>query len=136
MIRWTTEFSVDVPELDKEHQFLFTALNDFYEGLRLGAPKENLSKLIDNLISYTQMHFAHEERILLLAGYSGLTNHKKEHQEFIERAIEFQKKFNDGKLLVSLEVTGFIKDWILNHILNEDTKYTPFVKRFHHRSPK
>ena len=127
MIRWTSEFSVGVPEMDKEHQYLFSALNDFYEGLKQGAPKENLNKLVDNLVYYTKLHFAHEEKIMKTAEYPGYENHKDEHRDFIEKATEFQQKFNDGKLLVSLEVTGFIKDWITNHIMTEDKKYTGFV---------
>jgi hemerythrin-like metal-binding protein len=129
MIRWTTEFSVGVPDLDNEHQFLFSALNDFYEGLRLGAPKESLNELIDNVVKYTRMHFAHEENFMESVGYPELESHRAEHQAFIEKAIEFQQKFKNGKLLVSMEVTGFIKDWITIHILKMDMMYSMYLKK-------
>lgn len=129
MIRWTTEFSVGVPDLDKEHQFLFAALNNFYEGLRTGIPKESLNSLIDNLVHYTKLHFAHEEKFMASVGYPDLDYHKIEHQEFIEKVSEFQKKFKDGKLLVSMEVTGFIKDWITIHIKEKDMQYSLFLKK-------
>ncbi len=131
MFRWTNEYSVNVPELDKEHQFLFEALNDFYEGLKQGVPKENLNKLVDSLVDYTQFHFRHEEEIMTAANYPGLENHKNEHRQFIEKALEFSTKFKEGKLLISLEVTGFIKDWIVNHILNEDKKYSSYITKVH-----
>ncbi len=127
MYRWTNEYSVNVPELDKEHQFLFSALNDFYEGLKQGIPKANINKLIDSLLNYTQFHFSHEEEIMFESNYPGLENHKREHRQFIEKTLEFSTKFKEGKLLISLEVTGFIKDWIVNHILNEDQKYSSYV---------
>jgi len=130
MFRWTNEYSVNVPQLDKEHQFLFSALNDFYEGLKQGVPKENLNKLVDSLVDYTQFHFRHEEEIMAAANYPGLENHKKEHRQFIEKVLEFSAKFKEGKLLISLEVTSFIKDWIVNHILNEDQKYSSHIAKF------
>lgn len=127
MIKWTNEYSVNMPELDKEHQFLFSALNDFYEGLKQGASKENLNKLVDNLVHYTQLHFKHEEEIMRSVNFPEIDQHIKEHQEFLEKAMQFSNKFKTGKMIISVEVTNFIKDWIATHILNEDKKYRSYV---------
>ncbi|MDG5799611.1 bacteriohemerythrin [Marinilabiliaceae bacterium ANBcel2] len=123
MIKWEERYSVDVPHIDKQHQQLFSTLNNFYEGLRNRESDENMARMIEKLLLYAKEHFATEEKHMQAVGFPGLDNHRKEHQAFIEKAEDFHKKFTSGKLLLSLEVTNFIKEWIHNHILTEDMRY-------------
>lgn len=127
MIQWDNEFSVNNDAIDNEHQSLFTALNDFYEGLRQNASRESMGKLIDNLVFYTKTHFANEEIYMQKIGFPGIENHLNEHREFISKVEAFQSKIKEGKLLVSVEVTNFIKNWITNHIKTQDKQYAAFV---------
>lgn len=127
MIRWTNEYSVSVPEIDQEHQFLITALNDFYDGIVFGSTKEKLIKLVENLVFYTKFHFQHEEELMARLNYPGLEAHKKEHFEFVASVSDFETRLKEGTLQASLEVTAFLKDWILNHILHSDKKIELFM---------
>ncbi|MGQ1890731.1 bacteriohemerythrin [Thermophagus sp. OGC60D27] len=127
MIKWKSDYSVNQPNIDQEHQSLFRMLNQFYQGIKDGSSKERLAQLIKGLLEYAQNHFSHEERFMQSIGYPRLQTHRKEHHAFIQKVNEFYDKYSSGRLILSLEVTGFIKDWITNHILNEDKKYADFV---------
>ncbi|TCO10536.1 bacteriohemerythrin [Natronoflexus pectinivorans] len=129
MIKWNDNFSVNNQTIDNEHQSLFKALNDFYEGLRNKASNENMSRLIENLINYTKTHFTNEEDFMRSINYPKIEDHIKEHREFIAKTEDFYTKFKSGKLLVSFEVTNFIKDWITNHIMTEDKQYAAFAEK-------
>ncbi|ASB48663.1 bacteriohemerythrin [Alkalitalea saponilacus] len=129
MIKWNDNFSVNNQSIDQEHQSLFKALNDFYEGLSNKASNENMSRLIENLINYTKTHFANEEEFMLSINYPRIDEHIKEHREFITKTEDFYTKFKSGKLLVSFEVTNFIKDWITQHIMTEDQQYAAFAEK-------
>lgn len=127
MIRWTKEYSIGVPEIDKEHQYLFSALNDFYDGIAFGSTREKLVKLIENLMLYTKFHFQHEEELMDSLNYPELEAHKKEHHDFVASVSDFETRLREGTLQASLEVTGFLKDWILNHILHSDKRIELFM---------
>jgi hemerythrin len=128
MISWSEEFTVNNPSIDMEHRSLFAALNKFYDGLKANASKESMSALITNLIYYANTHFENEEMHMRKIGFPGIDLHIKEHREFISKTKEFQCKFESGKLIVSFEVTNFIKDWITNHIKTQDKQYAVFSK--------
>lgn len=129
MMQWDPSYSVKQPHLDKEHQSLFTALNQFYEGLRKGVPKESMYTLIEDLIHYTKTHFASEEKHMQTIGFPGLQKHQEEHRAFEAKVEDFYSKVKNGKLLMSVEITNFIKDWILNHIQTQDQQYANFQAR-------
>lgn len=129
MISWNDDYSTGIENIDNEHKTLFKALNAFYDGLRKNADKESLAALIAGLVNYTKTHFASEERFMKQIGFPGIENHKKEHFAFIAKAEEFQKKHLEGKLIVSLEVTNFIKNWITHHIKTQDKQIMVFKNR-------
>ncbi|TCO10537.1 bacteriohemerythrin [Natronoflexus pectinivorans] len=122
MIEWKKEYSIDVPQIDEEHKTLIKSLNEFYEGLRINSSKENLDILIQRLLKYAESHFSNEEKYMQSINYQNIEEHSKEHKEFMSKANDFYEKFRSGKMMVSFEVTNFIKDWIVHHILNEDMK--------------
>ncbi|MFW5890422.1 MAG: bacteriohemerythrin [Marinilabiliaceae bacterium] len=127
MIRWTSEYQMNIPEIDKEHYSLFEKLNQFYQGLEDGSSKERLGQLIKGLLDYAKIHFSNEEKYMESIGFPELDNHREEHEAFIKKASEFYDKYQSGKLVLSLEVTNFIKEWITNHLKQEDKQYAVFA---------
>jgi hemerythrin-like metal-binding protein len=57
------------------------------------------------------------------AGYEGLEQHINEHSSYIDKVRDLRERYEQGRLILSLEVTNFIKDWIRNHIMITDQKY-------------
>ena len=127
MIKWTSEYQMNIPDIDKEHQSLFEKLNEFYDGMENGSSKERLGELIKGLLDYAKIHFSNEEKYMESIGFPGLEKHRKEHESFIRKATEFYDKYQSGKLILSLEVTNFIKEWITHHIKSEDKQYAMFA---------
>jgi hemerythrin len=76
---------------------------------------------------YSLFHFNSEEQMLKTHGYPELGNHKKEHKGFIEKIEDLNKRISEGRLVVSVELTVFIKAWLTNHIMVNDKKYAAFL---------
>ena len=55
LIQWSPDYSVKVGEIDQQHQKLITMINELNDAMLKGKGKEILSKIIDGLISYTQV---------------------------------------------------------------------------------
>lgn len=125
---WTEDLSVNNVNIDNEHKQLFALLDDFYKGIMENSPKLRLQELIKGLLEYTQTHFAREEAYMQRLGFPEFEAHKKQHDLFIDKANTFYTKMTEGKMILSLEVTNFLKDWLVTHIKGSDQKYARYAR--------
>jgi len=126
LIQWDGTFSVNVAEIDKQHQKLVELINNLNEAMKQGKGKDILANIIGELFAYAGDHFATEEKYFDRFGYPAAASHKLEHVDFVKKVSEFKDGFNSGQLALTIEVMNFLKDWLKNHILGIDKKYGPF----------
>ncbi len=129
IIKWEDKMSVKVKEIDEQHKKLVNMINELHEAMLERKSKEALGKIIDGLIEYTDIHFKTEEKYFDKFGYPEADAHKKEHQDFVKKVVDFKKGYDEGKLLLSLDVMNFLKDWLVNHIMGSDQKYSDFFNQ-------
>ena len=86
--------------------------------------KKALGKLLTSLVEYAVYHFQTEEKYMDKFKYPDTANHKREHQLFAAKAADVKKRFDEGNLVLSFEITNFVKEWIVNHVMNTDKKYS------------
>ncbi len=79
LVKWDKSFSVGVREMDEQHVVLIDLINTFYDRIGKGERKENFSTLLQGLKEYAEMHFIVEEDYMMLFGFDGYQDHKKEH---------------------------------------------------------
>ena len=121
--------SVDVKMLDNDHKRLAILINDMHDGLMAGRDSKELELIFDELIAYARVHFAHEERILAEAGYSGAAAHKQEHGHKIEQVLILQARFRSAKESAAyLEVLDQLKEWLFSHMEHSDKEFVAHLK--------
>ena len=64
-IIWDNTFSVDVPEIDKDHRRLVDLYNILNHSVAEGDATNYIEAVMEELISCTVWHFKHEERLML-----------------------------------------------------------------------
>ncbi|MBM7866914.1 bacteriohemerythrin [Heliobacterium gestii] len=124
---WDTKYSVNVPDLDKEHKILLEMLNELHDAMKQGKGKENIERLVNNSASYAKSHLSHEERLMEQCGYPGFQEHKKQHEFFVQKVNEFKNDVNQNNYKLSSELLKFLKDWFVNHITMVDSKYSTSI---------
>lgn len=122
-ITWNDSLSVRIDSIDEQHKKLIEMINDFYDNVSKKSNDELISKLVIGMKTYTQMHFRTEERYMQQFKYPNYEQHKKEHDAFISKVNDLEVKIRTGKAILSFEITTFLKDWIKNHIQEEDKQY-------------
>lgn len=127
LIEWTPELSVGNSAIDAEHRHWIDLLNKFYMGLKNGEPKEVLLKLVAGMIEYTQFHFANEEKYMQSIKYPDFEGHKEKHELYVAKLMEYDQKIKSGKLVLSIEVTNYLKSWLVTHIKGSDRQYAKFA---------
>ena len=128
LIEWNNSFSVQNAEMDQQHQHLFGLLNKLHEAMGQGKSKETLPRVFEELVRYTQSHFAAEEALLQKYNYPGFVIHQRQHKDLITQVAELHKKFLAGDFSVSMQTRDFLKDWLAEHIKGSDQKYSMFLK--------
>lgn len=126
---WKDVYSVGVEDMDNQHKVLIDAINRLHDAMKSGKAKEMQKKILDELISYTNTHFTAEEKIMAQHSYPGLPEQKKQHQHFVVKLNGFQEDYKSGKLMLSLEMMKFLRDWLSNHILKIDKQYSLFFNQ-------
>lgn len=126
LIDWRDEYSVNVKEIDAQHQKLIVMINDLHQGMSQGLGKAMLSDILNRMIDYAQEHFATEEKYMDQWNYPDTDNHKHEHQQFAEQVVEFKQGYDENKLFLSVDVLKFLSNWLDEHLQKMDMKYKDF----------
>jgi hemerythrin len=122
---WDDSFSVNVREIDMQHQQLINMINQFYE--QIGKDHGRAFRtLLDSLMDYTQYHFATEETYFQRFAYPDAGSHAEMHKMFIEKVVGVRNRLNLGQFVISLEITTFLRDWLTHHIKETDKAYSKF----------
>ena len=124
LIDWNDSLSVGVQQIDQEHKKLIDLINILNESMKNGKSKETLQIVFSELVDYTITHFTNEEMLMQKANYVNFAVHKHEHDQLTQRAKVLRDDYKSGKLMISIEVRDFLKDWIINHIQKTDKLYT------------
>lgn len=124
---WKNENSVNIREIDNQHQQLVIMLNGLYEALKKGEGLEVLGATLSELLVYTKTHFATEERLMKTHGYPGYLSHREKHEKMTGRVLEYVKKYEAGEIRSPIEISNFLKDWLKKHIMQTDMGYSTFL---------
>ena len=130
LLHWAPEYSVQIPEIDAEHQALFGVLNDLWAATERGSDKQATADAIHRVSETMRNHLRHEESLLEEWGYPRFGEHVLEHQKLLMQldALVASADSNDKHELEIGEL-NFISNWLCSHIENSDKDYARFVAR-------
>ena len=126
IIEWNQSLSVNIGEIDKQHQKLVAMLNGLNEAMKSGKGKDALGGLLSEMVEYAATHFATEERLMDQYSYPATLAHKTEHVKFVTKVGDFKTQFDKGTAMISIQIMTFLSDWLKNHIMKTDKQYGPF----------
>ena len=127
LLSWSGKFSVKIKEMDNQHKKIIGLINYLYDARLANKEYEVLSKIFDELMDYTRAHFGKEEDLMQKYGFPDYLSHKSLHDNLIQSVVKLQKNYYAGNEDISTDVAILLNDWIADHILKEDKKYTPFL---------
>ncbi len=122
--KWSPDYSVNIKTIDDQHQELVNILNRLFVAVSKREGDKAIAGILDALVSYTQKHFALEERLMQQAKYKDFEAHKAEHQKLIEQLDQLSKKFMLDEKPIYFEMLSFLKTWLKGHIQGVDKKYS------------
>ena len=127
LIAWSEALSVGHPLIDEDHKKLVALVNKLNDAMSERRGKEVVGQVLKELADYTVYHFNHEETLQRQGNYPGYTEHKAKHDALIVQVKDLLAKVESGDLSVTVSVMGFLKDWLTNHIMQEDKKVAAYI---------
>ncbi|KAG9394725.1 Hemerythrin HHE cation binding domain [Carpediemonas membranifera] len=124
---WDDSFSTGIETFDRQHRKLFALINSLHQGMIMNDHLK-IDGVLRGLINYTVVHFENEAKYMREYGYPRTVGHLQQHDIFTDQMKEFYIQHQRGQVDVDIQLLGFLKEWLINHIKKEDFKYTPFMK--------
>ena len=56
-----------------------------------------------------------------------LEAHLTKHRDLAQSVVDFREKLGAGDVQIDQAFVDFLKNWVVDHILSEDRKYSPFL---------
>lgn len=132
------DFEVDglrlgIEQIDEQHKKLVDLTNEFMQ-LVLSEKetdwKTHVFNTLNGMLNYAQEHFSYEEKIMAETAYAGLEHHKKRHDEFVMYAVTRFAGFETMSKDDAVELMNFLKQWLVNHILEDDKAYVKIFQKY------
>lgn len=124
LFTWYNKYSVNNEELDKHHKVLFDIINRLYENCIEVDNSISVEPLINELVSYTHYHFSAEEQYMRDIGYKDINKQISEHKIFTDKILQLQRDGHLDNCGHSQELIAYLGNWLLNHVMEEDKKYS------------
>ncbi|MFH1687400.1 MAG: bacteriohemerythrin [bacterium] len=126
-IEWKERYSVGHDDLDEDHQEIISIINDLWSILKAEPTPGQVLEILDRLLEYTETHFQREQQVMVDHQYPDLVRHKGLHSRMVQRTRELHAKAVSNHSEISEESMTFLKDWWIDHILAQDSRYKPYI---------
>ncbi len=123
---WEDNFRVEIDTLDAQHKKIIELINNAHAVLTGGGSPDKISEIIQELLDYTHYHFDNEEKLFEKHHYFDKASHKKEHEELSKKVLSLKKDLDEGKGVDAFELLAFLVDWLQDHVVGSDKKYSSF----------
>jgi len=128
LMTWTDDLSVGIRLIDEQHKVLLGLINELHAGMRARKSDSVLVGVVERLKEYTVKHFGQEEEYFDRYGYPETPVHKEIHAKLVQQVLDFESALKSGQAKVTMDIMRFLKDWLVNHIMGTDKKYSAFLK--------
>ena len=129
-LKWSSAFETGIEDIDLEHKTIIENYEKLYQLMKSGEGHDFYNELLSFLTYYITTHFENEEKFQQDIGYDLYEEHKKRHAFFKEKVMSFVNDKHESVTNYDLiKLNLFVKDWLIQHIFNEDRKIGDFYRK-------
>lgn len=122
-------YSVSNKIIDEHHFKLFNLFEKIQILIEEDTCEVKLKSVLLEIKDYTFYHFSYEERLMEIAGYPDLLEHKRLHRNFIDLIDNIMIEVKEGHSKDACSRTyDVLNNWLKNHIMIVDKRYIEYLK--------
>ena len=130
---WRDQLSVGNNVIDSDHKYLIEIINKVEQAL-VKRNRNELSAALDSLAQYSRVHFDREEKIAAAVKYTQVPQLNQSHQELLKQLDQMKDEIaamgQDWSAEAAERFTGFLRDWLINHVIREDLLMKPVLQKY------
>ena len=112
-LNWNENNAVGIEMIDSQHQALVSLINRLGDELKNGRSRIQLLATFQELVHYTEFHFAAEEGLMRDAGIQSLDVHHQKHQQLLEDIRQFGQDLDHRSMALTMR---YLQEWLVRHI--------------------
>ena len=112
-VHWNDAHCVGVAEIDIEHRQIVELLNHVGDDLKNGLPMDRIRLSVNELLEFTVVHFANEEKLMLAHADSMTERHVEEHRRLLEDVRSLTVNIDQKSLTLTMR---YLQDWLFRHV--------------------
>jgi hemerythrin len=125
---WSDNYLTGIAKIDSDHRNLFLIINVLHDHVHDSEKSAEVFPVLAALGEYVTKHFNSEEQIMRNANYPGYNDHVQVHRAIAIRVQTYIDQCNNTSSDVDMDdLLRFLKDWLVNHVLESDMAYVPYV---------
>ena len=136
VVGWCDFLETGLPEVDLEHKMFFDIIDEVFEAAKVGY--KEFETILQTVLSHVAWHFKNEEDYMkskkLYPKY--IENHRLIHTQCMTQLAKMRdtvlRKNSEDNIIyqkeLAINITHFIKNWLIFHILSEDYKIAKQMK--------
>ncbi len=125
---WDSSLSVGIDFIDAQHRRILDYINELDVAKRHN-DVEKVSKVLNDMVDYTNTHFVCEEDIMRQIGYPLVDSHKEVHDAFAKNILNYARLHKDGQD-ITRKLMSDLKLWLTTHIKNDDKDFAPYAAKY------
>ena len=133
LIEWDGSLRCGVDSVDRDHMRLTELLNQAYRDMMSGEGGHAAMRIVNELGTFAARHFADEERLMVRMRYPQLDQHKKVHQELLDRFADIKQRYESGDPAARKELFDYLAGWLKNHTAKHDKAFVEFGRAHGHQ---
>ncbi len=129
LLTWDDNLYVGVAGIDEQHKKWVSAFNDLVESIDEQRGTTTIADTLAFMRRYAAEHFAFEEAYMNRHGYPDAEAHQACHMDLMATLVKLESHQKSDALPESLdEVSTFLGNWLITHILDTDMKLGAWLK--------
>jgi hemerythrin len=129
LVVWDDDNLTGDSTLDRQHQDLFTMVNELHDLISGGADKDTIAQALERLDRHVTTHIQAEERLMQAVDFPGYAEHKQRHEELGHRAAKVIDDYASGRTMLTIALARFFADWIRHHVQGDDQALIAYLRQ-------
>lgn len=118
-------------QTDREHDIQIDLLRVLCNAANGGTDSAELGVILDQLIAYSEVHFASEELLMRMNSYDEYEDHADDHIRMLETLQEIATAHAAGNSALVAGKADQVLAFITNHIATRDKRFADRVRAGH-----
>jgi len=117
----------DSKTIDNEHSVQLGMLNALCEAIEKGETAEKVHEILNQLISYSELHFMSEELLMRMYAYPDYDDHILDHSTMTETLQQIMQRYAEGQNEELVKTSNGIREFLVAHIGSRDHAFSEFL---------